>query len=439
MVFLTKENKQQFQLHVAYVIARYPTLTKTFVDREIHTLRKMGVDVQVFSIKSSDGPLSPSQRRMGEKITFLFPIRLRAGLAAHLHFLLRKPARYLSTLAYLLTRPHPTLRSHWTTLVHFSQGVYTARLIQNSPAEHIHAHFLNQSATIALVASRLLNLPYSVTVHASSELFASPSMVQAKLSGAKFIATCTDYNRAYLTKLDKNLPEDKIKVIYHGLDTGEFRRNSPVDGGKDAVSETKEPLPRGRQSGKPVILSVGQLRERKGFQYLIEACGILHQQGVDFECRIVGEGPMRSALEQKIQALNLGEKVYLCGAMSQEDVKMEYEQASIFALPAIMGSDGDRDGIPNVILEAMAMELPVVSTRHSGIPEVVEDGLNGLLVPPEDAAALADQLLRLITNSRLSERLGRQGRQTVQAKFDPETNAQALIEEFRPLGRPAAS
>lgn len=418
MDLLKTENKQKHELHVAYVIARYPTLTKTFVDREVHTLRKLGVDVRVFSIKASDGPLSPGQQCMEEKITFLSPIPIRAGLAAHLRFFLSKPWKYLSTLGYLLTRKHPTFRSHWTTLTHFSQGVYTAQMLMKNPVEHIHAHFLNQSATIALIASRLLGLPYSVTVHASSELFATPMMVHTKLAGAKFIATCTAYNRKYLTLLDNKLPEEKIKVIYHGLDTGEFRRKTKNTDGS--------------ASAKPVILSVGQLRERKGFQYLIEACGILHQRGINFECRIVGEGPMRPALEAQIKRLDLDEKVLLCGAMPQESVKAEYERADIFALPAILGSDGDRDGIPNVILEAMAMELPVVSTQHSGIPEVVEDGINGLLVPPEDASALAEELQRLFLDRELQEQLGIQGRQKVKVMFNPETNAQALIDAFLP-------
>lgn len=183
-------------------------------------------------------------------------------------------------------------------------------------------------------------------------------------------------------------------------------------------------------AGKTVILSVGQLMERKGYIYLIRACQILKTRSCDFCCRIVGEGPLRKELEEEIHRLGLDDEIELVGALPQEEVIQQYEQANIFALPAVLAESGDRDGIPNVILEAMAMELPVVSTWHSGIPEVIEDGKNGLLVPPGDPSALADALAELLTHREAAQQMGCEGRRTVVDRFDPQKNIQVLVDAF---------
>jgi colanic acid/amylovoran biosynthesis glycosyltransferase len=402
----------EMNLSIAYILVAYPSLTKTFVDREITTLRKMGVKIQVFSVRKNNTLLSPTQEDIAREITYLYPFQPKDLAAAYTYFLRHHPRRFFSTLAHLLTRPHPTFLSRHRTLSHFQQGVYTSYLLHRNPVQHIHAHFLNQSAIIAMIASRLLDIPYSVAVHASSELFARPMLVKEKLAEAKFIVTCTDYNRKYLTKMDPQITKQKVRLVYHGLDASQFQRRLAA------------------QSKKQLILSVGQLRERKGFQYLIDACRILKEHRQDFVCRIVGDGPLREELQQQIEENGLEDRVVLCGALLEEEVIREYEQACLFSLPAVLGKDGDRDGIPNVILEAMAMELPVVSTRHSGIPEVVKDGVNGLLVPPEDSAALAGAMQTLLDNPTMGKELGKQGRKLVLEKFNPQSNAQVLIDMF---------
>jgi colanic acid/amylovoran biosynthesis glycosyltransferase len=406
------EKRGDMNLSVAYILVAYPSLTKTFVDREITTLRQMGVEIKVFSVYKNNTLLSPPQEDIAREITYLHPYRLKDLFSAYTYFLFHRPGRFFSTLAHLLTRPHPTFLSRRRTLAHFQQGVYTSYLLHHDPVQHIHAHFLNQSAIIAMIASRLLDVPYSVAVHASSELFARPMLVKEKLAEAKFIVTCTDYNRKYLNKMDPQFTKQKVRLVYHGLDASQFQRHQTP------------------QSQKRLILSVGQLRERKGFQYLIEACRILRDRHQEFVCRIVGEGPLHEELQLLIEKWHLEQHVILCGALPEEEVIREYEKAYLFSLPAVLGKDGDRDGIPNVILEAMAMELPVVSTRHSGIPEVVKDGVNGLLVPPEDEVALAGAMQSLLDNPRLSKELGRRGRQVVLEKFDPQSNAQVLIDMF---------
>jgi glycosyltransferase involved in cell wall biosynthesis len=179
-----------------------------------------------------------------------------------------------------------------------------------------------------------------------------------------------------------------------------------------------------------LITSVGQLKEKKGFHDLVRACQVLKQKGYSFQCQIIGEGPLRPALEQQIRDLQLESCVVLCGALPHELIVQEYQRSILFVLPCITASDGDRDGIPNVILEALAMQLPVVSTRHSGIPEVVSDGVNGLLVPPADVPLLVSAMERLLNDSALRAQMGARGRQTVMEKFDITRNANRLLAEM---------
>lgn len=397
---------------ITYILLMFPKLTTTFIDREIFALQEMGVEVRVYSLRRPKGPLSGYQGGLQQEATYVYPAAVGSQLKAHLHFIFARPRQYFSTLFHLLSRPHPTFLSHRRTLLHFIQGIYVAYLLRDNPGDHIHAHFLNQAATVALIVSRMLGIPYSVTVHSSGEFYANPMMICEKLEGAKFIATCTQYNRDYLADLGKNLFEEKLMVNYHGVDVGQYSRQEA------------------KPSEKPVILSVGQLRERKGMIYLVEACAILKQRGLDFVCRLIGEGPEREPLEAEIEQLGLTNQIELIGALPQEELIHQYEQADIFALPVVMAESGDRDGIPNVILEAMAMELPVVSTRNMAIPEVIRDGENGLLVPPKDPHSLADALHRLLTNKSYADRLGCEGRKTILKSFDPHRNVQDLFNAF---------
>lgn len=399
-------------LQLVYILSAYPGLTTTFVDREVQALRRMGIPLRILAINRPETMLSEEQKEIQRIITYLQPVERSTALRAHLRFALTRPARYFSTLAYLLTRRHSSLNARRKTLRHFSLGVVSAYHLRNTPVDHIHVHIVNW-AVVALTASRLLGVPYSVTAHASGDIYVNPVLLKEKMGNAKFVATCTRYNMDYLKQYGKGVFSEKVKCIYHGLNARDYVRDQAIE-----------------RYNPPVIIGVGQLKERKGFKVLVEACGILKQQGVDFECRIIGEGPMRAELEDRIQRLGLTGKVILYGALPHDEVFRQYEQSSIFALPALMASDGDRDGIPNVILEAMAMELPVVSTCHSAIPEAVEDGVNGLLVPPDDPAALAAALHRLLSSPELRLSFGQKGRQTVIEKFDPEKNTRRLLEEI---------
>ncbi len=397
-------------MKIVYVIGTYPSLTTTFIDRELQALRQR-VGVRVIAIRRPAGPLSAHQEQLQHLTRYLLPPTWLVLLAAHWWFVTKRPRAYFATLFYLLTRPHPGWRARGMTLLHFAAGVYAAHLIRQEPCDHIHAHFIDRAATVALVAGRLLGIPYSVSAHAN-DIYVNPVLLPEKLGEAKFITTCTAYNRAHLSRLVNGHGPGRLHCIYHGLDLNDY--------------------PAGQRNGrsKPLLTAVGQLKEKKGFTYLLDACRLLLHLGYDFDCQIIGEGPLRPQLERQIRDLALEGTVTLCGARPHQEVITAYQQSTLFVLPCVTSADGDRDGIPNVILEAMAMELPVVSTRHSGIPEVVQDGVNGLLVPPGDAVALATALAQLLDDPELQVRLGKNGRQTVMAHFDLAANTERLLAEL---------
>jgi glycosyltransferase involved in cell wall biosynthesis len=401
--------------NLVYIIGTYPRLTTTFIDREVCSLRQLGVNLRIFSIRRPTESLPEEQLDLQTGVTYLLPVSLAGFCKGQLRFVLRQPRAYLGTLLALLGAPHSSLRARFMTLLHFAEGVALADLIGRSadgaaPA-HLHAHFADRAATAALVASRLLGIPYSLTAHAN-DIYVQPQLLPEKIGRARFVATCTQYNQAYLNQIGAGRFNGKMKCIYHGIDLDQYRPRV---------------VPAG---GAPVLLAVGQLKEKKGYIYLIKACRILKDLGLGFRCEIVGEGPLREALQAEIDARDLSGTVELCGALHHPQVIHKYRSADIFVTPSILAADGDRDGIPNVILEAMAMQLPVAATLHSGIPEVVVDGVNGLLVPPADEVALAEALARLIGDGGLRRRLGLNGRKTVLEKFDIRRNAERLLAEF---------
>jgi colanic acid/amylovoran biosynthesis glycosyltransferase len=397
-------------LALVYVIGTYPVPTTTFIDREIRALRRAGADIRLVSLRRPTHRLSSDQRELASGVEYVLPARTGAVIRSHLGFLRSRPGVYVRTFAHVVSRPHPSLRARARTVLHFGMGVHVAAMIRDrNPGVHIHAHFVDRAALVALVAGRLLDAPFSATAHAN-DIYVDPVLLPEKLSEATFVVTCTRFNQEHLASIPGG---GSVRCIYHGVEVGRLRAD-------------RSGAPRSR----PLVLSIGQLKEKKGFRYLIEACRILSDRGIDFDCQIVGDGPLRADLAAQIATSSLGDHVRLTGALPHDRVLELFDESAVFALACVTGANGDRDGIPNVILEAMAKEVPVVSTRHSGIPEAVEDGESGLLVPTGDAAALADALEQLLGDPAMRERLGRRGRAVVEERFDVDRNARALLEGF---------
>lgn len=398
-------------VHVTYVIGTYPLLTTTFIDREIRSLRDRGIRVEVLSLRRPGTALSPDQVDLAATVSYLRPLAPTEVIRAHVGSIAASPGRYLGILVRVLTARGQTLRGRIRTAGHFVVAVAAARRIELlGRPRRLHAHFVDRAALVAHVAAGLLGIPYSVTGHAV-DIYRDPELLTLKLAHADLVTTCTDANRRHLEAV---APEaaSKVRLAYHGID---LERYQPV------------PSP---TADVPTILAIGQLKEKKGLIHLIAACRILRDRGRRFRCEIVGEGPERDHLERAVSDAGLGGTVTLLGARPHPEVIDAYRRASVFTLPCIVGSDGDRDGIPNVMLEAMAMGLPVVSTPTSGIPEVVADGGTGRLVTPGDATALADALDEMLVDPERARAMGGRGRERVVESFDIARNTEMLARHF---------
>ena len=408
-------------LRLTYLHGRYPVLTETFIDREILRLLASGVDLRIVSIRRPSNELSATQRELSERVEYLLPASRVGVVTAILWALIRHPITFLGTLAWLLSRRHPP-GTVTRTALHFATGVYAAWRLRDRRGVHIHAHFVDRAATVALVASRLLGTTYSVTAHAQ-EIYVNPVLLKERIGEAAFAVTCTEYNLRHLRAELGPRATRRLSRLYHGMDlTGD--RGSGDGGGE-------------RDRG--FIVSVAQLWERKGLRYLVEACGLLRDRGTDVRCEIVGDGPQREELRSIIDRLNLTDHVVLTGPQPFPEVVQRYRRASVFVLPCIVTDEGDRDGIPNVILEAMASHLPVISTPVSGIPEVVRDGETGLTVPERDPAAIADAVERLIADPALAGEIAGRASALVRADFDMARNIDHLLEQFRAVATASPS
>jgi glycosyltransferase involved in cell wall biosynthesis len=293
---------------------------------------------------------------------------------------------------------HLLARRSWATTRHFAEALILVDELDGIGAAHLHAHFAHGPAAVAHLAHMISGIPFSFTAHAK-DLYTTPARYVAQRSAAAtFVATCTAANSTYL---DQTVGADpaKVMVCRHGVDLGRF----------SAVR--RRPVP-GR------LLSVGRMVPKKGFDVLIRACRILVDRGIEVDCRIVGNGPQRQDLGALIDSLCLGGHVTLLPGCPQPELLAEYSQAEVFVLSPSVMDDGDRDGIPNVILEAMAVGLPVVATAISGIPEVIQHGCRGCLVPPSDPVALADTLARLLADPHQQRLLGAAARSFANEHLD---------------------
>lgn len=396
-------------MQLLYVIGTYPLVTTTFIEREISALRALGLGVQIISVRRPP-PTHPAAR---EEILYLLPPVWLHLLAAHLYFAARRPRAFFGLLWWLLTRPHANFAQRFKTLLHFGEGVYAAFRVRHSSFEHIHAHFIDRAALIALCLSRLLNKPYSVTAHAN-DIFAAPTLVTEKLAPARFVITVSEFNKQHLLQTYPALEARQIHVLHPWVDTDEF------------MPPTARP-----QNGYLQIISVGRLVAKKGHAVLLDACAQLAQAGAAFECCIIGEGPLRAELQTRIAAHNLDARVMLLGAKPKVEVQAALARADVFVLAATIAPDGDRDGMPVALAEAMAMALPVISTEVVGIHEMVRDGA-GFLVPPDDAAALARALVQVQQTPRAARlEMGLRARQIIADDFQVKRGVSELATLFR--------
>ncbi len=395
---------------VAYLIKSFPRLSETFILHEVLELERQGLNLRIYSLLQPSGKVNQAASNVLSPITYVprgFPRGLRGLLAGVARRFLKNPFAFLSISATALIRFHDP-----ATIKQIYLAAYLANRLERDGVTHLHAHYANTPATVALLAHQFTGIPFSFTAHAKDIYLSPRASLAYKMRQARYVVTCNGHGQQYLESLLDRGDEVTVHRIYHGLDLRDLRSH-----------DTRVATP----SERPLILSVARLVEKKGLPYLLQACRGLLDQGYDFDCRIVGEGPLRPVLEQQIRDLALTDRVQLWGSETHEHVIEMYRHATVMVLPSIVAENGDRDGIPNVLVEALHIGVPVVSTPVSGIPELINPGENGLLVPERDSAALARAMARLLDDLLLRERLVAAGHRTVLSRFDMATNTKDLL------------
>ena len=393
-------------LKVAYILDTFPVLTETFILREILALQEAGVDVTLFVLRRPPaGPVHAAAAELAKTAVYLPRIGSVRLLAGQFKCQCRHPIRRSRLVGRVLRRLFPHLRQGGRRLWQLAAASWFALEAEKRGIRHLHAHFAYAPAGVARFMAELLDLPFSVSCHAHDIYTQTAAELREKLHHAAFITACTDHGCRHLRQA---LPEAaaQIHLVRHGLTLADFPVSEPAAGS--------------------LILAVGRLEAKKGFRDLIEACRVLRDRNIEFHCRIIGEGRERSNLETQIKAVELSALVSLPGALTGTAMFPHFQEAAIFALPSVELPDGDRDGLPNALLEAMAMQLPVISTTACAAPEIIRAGENGLLVPTAAPVALADALQELLANADHRRTLGTQARQTVALEFDPTRNLQPL-------------
>ena len=399
------------RLRVAYLVKTFPRLSETFILNEILGVEELGLELEIFSLRKlppANEPVHTDVAKVKAPVRYipslirpLWPPGLALLLFSHLALLFAAPQRYFAAARFHFGSGNsPRLKD-------FLQAGYLGRALSRGKFTHLHAHFANVPTTVAEIVKHLTGIGYSFTAHAKDVYLTPPSELARKIKEAKCVLTCTAVNQRYLAGLaDQGTP---VRLAYHGVDVSRFR----------ALSSGDSP----QNDGVPLILSVARLCEKKGLEFLIEACRILVDRGVAFQCRIVGHGPLEDKLQKMIATLALRDRVFLLGKMTQDQLAQLYPQSNLFVLPCMILENGDQDGIPNVLFEAMVCGVPIVSTEIPGICELIEHQKNGLLVEQRNARALADAIELLIGSPGLRNDLALKGRQTVLGGFTRESSA----------------
>ena len=402
---------------IGYLLKTYPRLSETFILNEILELERQGVSLHIFSLREppKDSKFHPAVEKVRAKVTYIPSLlpgfsweNLWGQLGGNWQLLRHNPQAYINALKLHYSQAERPGRDK------FLQAGYVAWQLKKLGITHLHAHFANVPTTVAKIVESFGFINYSFTAHAKDIFLSKKEELDQKIKKAKFVLTCTKYNTEFLQKLSTS--DTPILLSYHGLDLDRFQPQLTTIGQKNREL--------------PLLLSVGRLCEKKGFPYLLQACQILKQKGCQFRCKIVGYGPMKEEIEQLIENLEIGDVVSMVGQLAQDEVIKLYAKADIFALPCKITEDGDRDGIPNVLLEAMAMEVPVVSTDISGISELIEHKVNGILIPEKDPKALAQELEHLLTQPQLVQQIKKASRNKVLQQFSLDQNIKQIKDLF---------
>jgi glycosyltransferase involved in cell wall biosynthesis len=402
---------------LGYILKGYPRISETFISNEILLLEKMGFTLRLFPMrKPRENFCHASVKKIQARVDYL-PTELFENFSTLLYhniFLaVQKPANFLRALASC--RESTEGRGNLASLKHLFQGGYLAHafLTEDANIVHLHGHFAHSPTSVTLFSSLLSGIPFSFTAHAKDIYTSAEKKLKRKIEQAEFVTTCTAYNEKYLKNIagDSSTP---IFRIYHGIDISLFRQT-------EARVKTIPPFQ---------LMTVARMTEKKGLPVLYEALKILKNRGVEFQHTLIGDGDDRKKILNLISALDLNSCCRWLGTRTHEEVIGQFAESDAFVLPCKIAGNGDRDGIPNVLVESLAMGVPALSTDISAIPEILLHEKTGLTVPSSRPDLLAEAIKRILTDTGLRETLIRNGRKFVEMEFNNKTWVEKLGKTF---------
>jgi glycosyltransferase involved in cell wall biosynthesis len=391
-------------LKIAYFTGEYPRATDTFIQREVMGLRKLGVDIQTFAVRkpSLDHLVGEEQRQERERTTYLLPPNLLQLIWVHLQYLLTAPNRYWQTLKLAIQTSQPGLRGFIYQIIYFLEAGLLASHLQRQQISHLHNHIATSSCTVAMLASTLGNTSFSFTLHGPHTFFEPYRWcLGEKIKQSAFVACISDFCRSQAMIFAAYEDWSKLKVVHCGVDFQMFTPNSHTGEGNN-------------------LLYVGRLAFEKGLPILLEAMQNLLPEHPNLTLTVIGDGPNRTFLEQQAEIMGLADQVKFLGYQSQTAVRDYLKQTDIFVLPSFA------EGVPVVLMEALASGVPVIATRIAGISELVEDNKSGYLVAPGNAMELAEKIHSLWLSPETRQTFGHHGHEVVQAQFNISHETQRL-------------
>lgn len=405
------------QKTLAYVLKGYPRISETFISNEILLLEKEGFKLHLFSMRHPREKFChPSVEEITAEVTYL-PSELEDNwgtlLAPQITAFIASPANYLKAFGYAaklyLQKRKPA------TIKHFLQAGFLCATVkrQNIEVGHLHGHFAHSPTSVTLFASKMSGIPFSFTAHAKDIYTSTKTSLREKMRRAEFLATCTGYNNTYLSEVKGNI-HCPINTIYHGINLDLFTNMHKKE-------ETKAPYK---------ILTVARMAPKKGLPTLYRALAKLRDEGLEFSHTLIGDGDDREKTEALLDELNLNEHCSLLGTKTHKDVLEEFLQADLFVLSSQIAENGDRDGVPNVLVESLAMTIPAISTKVSAIPELLHHRETGYLVEPENVADLVEGIRNMLTDSALRGTIMKNGRAFVEEHFDNKVQTKKLGKVF---------
>jgi len=396
---------------LAYLVSEYPAISHTFILREVRRLRALGWDIRVASINPSARPIDQLANEEREELRDTFCVKgvgARGAIRAHSRTLATHPLAYLRGLLYSMVLAAGDPRRTFKNLMYFVEAVVIGQWMRSGELRHLHVHFASEAATVGLLAARVFPIGFSLTVHGPDEFYDTPGYyLREKIERADFIACISHFARSQLMKLSLPNQWHKLQIARLGIDPNVFR-----------------PAPYRRNPQPFEIVCVGRLVPAKGQHLLLAALAELLEQGRGVRLRLVGSGPDRESLEREVAQRGLSHSVVFEANVNQDRIRDIYAMADIFVLAS------SAEGIPVVLMEAMAMEIPCIATHVCGIPELIRNQIDGLLVAPSDECGLSNAIARLMDDSQLRRQIGRAGRERVIAEYELTRSVRRLAQVF---------